>query len=224
MTRTLLVLLVITTSLLGGCAKRAVPPPALPPPDVSGFLDDYALLRPGGLGEVDRVYRNPDVDWSRYHAVLLEPVSLWRSGRKSLDPVPADDLRRLIGDFQAAVQHRLGEGFRLVKAAAPGVMRVRLAITDARASDPILDVMTDDASDHAGGKDGPLDPETRKLLANATIEGEIRDAETGTLLAAGVDRRRPEVKPFETWSELDRALEFWADRVCARLEARTGAH
>src|SRR5258705_5913056 len=84
------------------------------PTDMSGFLDDYALLRPGGPGEVRLVYRNPDADWRRYHAVLLEPVAIWRSGRKSLDPVPVDDLLRLARDFEQAVRSRLRRSFTMV--------------------------------------------------------------------------------------------------------------
>jgi len=74
--------------------------------------------------------------------VLLEPVTLWRSGRKSLDPVPQEDLLRLVSDFQSAVRTRLGEGFRFVEQPGPGVMRIRLAITAARASDSVLDILT----------------------------------------------------------------------------------
>ena len=50
----------------------------------------------------------------------------------------------------------------------------------------------------------------------------IRDAATN-LLAAGVDRRRRQgAMPVDTWAEVARAMDFWADRVCSRLEARAG--
>src|SRR5258705_3292603 len=102
------------------------------PTDMSGFLDDYGLLHPGGPGEVRLVYRNPAADWHRYHSVMLEPVAIWRSGRKSLDPVPENDLLRLARDFEQAVRARLGRSFRLVDRAGPGVLRIRLAITQTR--------------------------------------------------------------------------------------------
>jgi hypothetical protein len=75
---------------------------------------------------------------------------------------------------------------------------------------------------HPAG-DGPLDPETRRFLESATIEGEIRDAATNTLLAEGVARRRQDAPALETWADVTRALAFWVNRVCARLEARTSA-
>src|SRR2546425_327477 len=105
-----------------GCAHRRAAPPA----EMSGCLDDYALLREGGPNDPALVYRAPDANWAAYDKVLLEPVTLWRSGRKSLEPVPQEDLLRLVADFQSAVRTGLGEGFRLVDQAGPGVMRIRV--------------------------------------------------------------------------------------------------
>ena len=69
---------------------------------------------------------------------------------------------------------------------------------------------------------GNLPPELHAFIENAMIEGEIRDAVSGELLAQGIDRRQAGAPPrLPTWEALDRALAFWADRACSRLEART---
>jgi Protein of unknown function (DUF3313) len=206
----------------GGCVHRHAAPPA----EMSGCLDDYALLGEGGPDDQALVYRAPDANWAAYDKVLLEPVTLWRSGRKSLEPVPKEDLLRLVSDFQSAVRTGLGEGFRVVDQAGPGVMRIRLAITDARASDPVLDILTarrGTGRPHPAG-DGPLHPETRRFLVSARIEGEIRDAQTNALLAERVDRHRRDAPALETWAEVDRMFAHWAERACARSEGRTGPH
>jgi len=208
--------------LLAGCARK---PPLPPRAEMSGFLDDYALLREGGPNELRLVYRNPSTDWSKYHKVMLDPVTLWRSGRKSLAPVPEEDLLRLVSDFRSAVRTALGERYELVYHPGPGVMRIRLGITDAKASDRVLDVLTapeGSGHPHPAGA-GALDAETKKFLAGAVIEGEIRDAQTNTLLAEAIDWRAADAPRFETWADLNSALARWADRTCARLEARTGA-
>jgi hypothetical protein len=205
-----------TLLLCAACAGRRQPQPD----DVSGFLDDYRILQPGGAGDVALVYRDPDANWPSYGKVIFEPVTLWRSGRKSLDTVPEADLLRLISDLETAVRRRLGEGFELVDRAEPGTMRIRLAITEARASDPVLDVLRGrSGTAETGG--GPLHAETRRFIERAHIEGEIRDAATDRLLAAGVDRRPEGAAPIVTWTEVDGALDRWADRLCSRLEART---
>jgi len=192
------------------------------PLDVSGFLDDYSKLRPGGPDEVALIYRDPTAKWTAYDKVLFEPVTLWRSGRGSLDALPEADLLRLISSLQGAARRHLGEGFTLVDTPGPGVMRIRLAITEARATDPILDVMSAHGDTAATPGSGPLHAETRRFIEQAQIEGEITDATTARLLAAGVDRRpRTGALPIDTWADVDRGLDFWANRICARLEART---
>src|SRR5436309_14099621 len=80
-----LVVTFLFLAVVAGCSARRGPAPR----EVSGFLDDYSLLRAGAPGEVALVYRNPKADWGSYDTVLLEPITLWRSGRKSLDAVPA---------------------------------------------------------------------------------------------------------------------------------------
>ena len=211
----------LALTFASGCAQRF----AKPIYEGSGFLEDYSRLRLGEVGDLPFVYRNPKADWTSYHQVLLEPVALWRSGRNALAPIPEDDLLRLIAHFEHAVRTRLGTGFRLVSEPSPGTMRLRLAITEARASDAALDVLTATPGDApiAGGA-GPLTPELSAFVDAAAIEGELSDAVTGELLAQGIDRRRAGAPPrLTTWEALDRALAFWADRVCARLEARTRA-
>jgi hypothetical protein len=191
---------------------------------MSGFLDDYALLEPGGSDEVRLVYRNPKADWHRYHAVLLEPVAIWRSGRKSLDPIPEADLVRLAYAFEQALRARFGRGFKLVERSGPGVLRIRLGITDARATDPVLDVVTVPPGLRPGSKGGTaVGAEMRRFLDAAVIEGELVDAETGALLAQGVDGPRPASAPaLDTWAAVERTLARWVDRVCARLETLSG--
>jgi len=211
-------IVVLVALIAAACAAARGPDPRA----MSGFLDDYSRLRPGGAGELPFVYRNPDAHWNEYSKVLLEPVTLWRSGHHSLDPIAETDLLRLVSDFEAAIRRRLGDGFQLVDQASPGTLRLRLAITEARASDPALDVLTAVGDARADRSDGALSPELGRFVAAAAIEGEIRDAQTNALLAQGIDRRRKDSPAITTWAQLDRALEFWVDRTCARLEARTG--
>jgi hypothetical protein len=221
MTRTGAVVLAIAALVAGACAQQRV----RQPPEMSGFLDDYSLLREGGPDQVRLVYLSPTADWAAYHKILLEPVTLWRSGKKSLDPVPEEDLLRLVSYFQKSLHDRLGAEYQLVDAPGPGVMRIRLGITEARVADPILDVLAARGESARDDRDAaPLHPEMRRFLEHADIEGEIRDAQSNSLLAQGVDSRRKDrnAPPLNTWADVDRALDAWVSRLCGRLEARTG--
>lgn len=209
---------------LPSCSVPPVrPAPVQAQPETSGFLDDYSSLRAGEAGDVLLVYRNPNANWGAYHKVLLEPVTLWRSGKHSLASMPEQDLLRLANDFEAAVRLRLGASLPVVDRPGPGVLLVRLGITQARSSDPILDVLTANGSAEPGVHGGgPLSPETQQFVDSAAIEGELRDSQTNEILAQGVDRRKSDAPPITTWAELDRLFAQWADRVCRGLEARTG--
>jgi len=97
--------------------------------------------------------------------VLLEPVTLWRSGRKSLDPVPQEDLLRLVTDFQGAVRTALGEGFPFVEQPGPGVMRLPSRSPTRAPPTPVLDVLRASQGTgrpHPAGT-GPLHAETRRF-------------------------------------------------------------
>jgi hypothetical protein len=213
----LVVAALLTVSTFAGCVVHT-PPPA--PKDWSGFLDDYSRLRLGDSGDLPFVYRNPKASWTGYEAVLIEPVALWRSGKHSLDPIPEADLLHLVAHFERAVRTRLGKGFRVVREPGPRTLRLRLAITEARATDPVVDMMTATPEDDAPVQ-GPLGAELAAFIDAAAIEGEIRDAVSGEILAQGIDsRRKGAPTKIATWEELDRGLAFWADQACGRLEAR----
>ncbi len=191
----------------------------------SGFLEDYARLDTPRRAGAAVTYHNPAVRWSAYDKVLLEPVTIWRSGTGSLEAIPAADLARLAVDLDAAVRRRLAESFLLVATPGQGVMRIRLAVTAARASDAVKDVRRFEgigAFPVTSGS-GPLHAEIRRFLESAAVEGEILDGQTNEILAMGLEQYHPaRGMAFETWEDVDRAIEAWAARVVGHLEQRTG--
>jgi hypothetical protein len=201
----------------------AMPGRSPDPRSMSGFLDDYSRLREGRAEQPSLVYRNPRADWARYDRILFEPVTIWRSGKGSLDGIAEEDLQRVAAEFHATVRARLGESYQLVGAPGPGVIRIRLGITDARQADSVLDVFTFDVPPaHDVGGAQSLGAGLQALTAAAAIEGEIIDTVTGELLAACVDRR-PRQREIASWQDLRAALDRWASWLAGRLEkARTG--
>lgn len=209
----------LVLALAAACARR---PAAPAPADTSGFLDDYARLRPGPPDGATWAYRNPAARVRAYDRILFEPVAIWRSGKRSLDPIPEDDLQRLAAEFQRAVTVRLGADYRLVDAAGPGVLRVRLAVTAARREDRALDVFTFAVPpEHRVPDAEALHPATHALVVAAAIEGELSDAVTGEVVAAGVDLRG-ERRALRTWGDVRAALDRWAAWLAGRLREARG--
>jgi len=199
---------------LAACAARGQGPDTA---DLSGFLDDYSRLRPGGPDEASLVYRDPDADWDAYDAVLFEPVTIWRSGKGSLDDVPEEDLKRLAAVFHQSVRARLERIFRLVDRPSPGTLRVRLGLTHARQADPVLDVFTFAVPPTLVVSDDQfLAPATEALVSTVAVEGEVTDAVTNAVLAEGVDRRRTHT--LRSWGDVRAAADRWAAWFAGRIQ------
>ncbi len=211
--------LIAALGLAACAASRGHVPPAAGPhaADLSGFLDDYSKLRPGGPDEASLVYRDPNADWDAYDDVLFEPVTIWRSGKRSLDDVPEEDLKRLAAVFQQSVRGRLEQIFRLVDRPGAGTLQVRLGLTQARQADPVLDVFTFDVPPPTAVPDDQLlAPATQALVSAVAVEGELTDAVTEVVLAAGVDRRR--TRTLRSWGDVRAAADRWAAWFAGRIE------
>ena len=103
-------------------------------------------------------------------------------------------------------------------------MRVRLAITEARATDAVLDILTTETPVLLGAEThGPVEPR-RGLIEAASIEGEITDAQTGQLLAQGIDRRidRGPLPADLTWADVDRFFDSGPNGSAPGSSARGG--
>ncbi len=184
---------------------------------MSGFLDDYSRLVPGGPDQPTYVYRDPNARLDGYDRILFEPVTIWRSGKQSLADIPPADLERLAFELQRAVQSRLERSYPLVAQPAPRVLRIRLGLTLARQDDAVLDVFTYEVPPTgAFPTDEPLAPATRAFVDAAALEGELSDAMSGAVLAMGVDRRRRQ--QLQTWGDVRAAADRWAAWFESRLE------
>lgn len=188
----------------------------------SGFLEDYSQLKPGGSGRAALLYRNPNTDFRQYNKFMIDDVAIWYSQEESLRDLPAEELKQLALLLKVRVIEALkNEGLTRVKEPGPGVMRIRAAITDAKKSRPVLDVVTtvlpqprvvSSAKRLAFG--------THSFVGRAGIEGEIIDSQTGERLGAMVDRRaggKTLQGSLNSWDDVEQSFKFWAERFAYRL-------
>jgi len=94
-----------------------------------GFLADYARLRPmpGGGGML--CWRDAGADWKQYNKVLFERIQVYLKPGSS-QPVDPTDLKMLIDYFHSDLVKAIQPEAQVVNAAAPGVLTVRIALTD----------------------------------------------------------------------------------------------
>jgi hypothetical protein len=211
--------------LLTGCAATYQARDA----EQSGFLDDYSKLEKGEEGRALFVYENPDADFSAYEKVIIDPVTIWRatkSDESKTGNVPEQDLYRLANIFHAAIVEELQPNWDIVEEPGPGVLRVRVALTEAGKTNAPMNVISTflPISRVVSGVKR-LATGTHAFVGAASAEGEVRDAQSGEVLLAAVDRRvggKTARGSTSSWSDVEKAFEYWAERIGVRLTELRG--
>lgn len=190
-----------------------------PSVETSGFLSDYSMLKPGKADEALLLYTRPQLDLSRYHAILLEPIEVWRSAANDSD-LNAGDFARLAGVLQTMVSTALAESWTMTDTPGKGVLRLRLALTDAQASSTAMDFVT---TVIPIGVVARLSSDVRAFVGGASGEAEVTDSLSGELLLAAVDRRvggKSLTGITDDQSDIMATLEHWTKRIRLRIARR----
>jgi len=218
----------LSTLILGGCSTTQQMQPDIisksqgaqnPVPQFSGFLGDYSLLSPGGEGQALYRYVAPDVNWSQYNSVMIDPVTFWAGQDSKVSP---DEQQKLCSYFYNKLRESMVKYFQVVDQPGPGVMRLQVAITDAGAAVPVLRTasvvipqmrVVSRLKEMATG--------SFSFVGSARGEMKLTDAATGAILAEGMDQQMGgnALKTAATWQWQDaqRAFDHWSDLMATRL-------
>jgi hypothetical protein len=192
----------------------------------SGFLRDYSQLKPGKEGQAKLVYINPHVNWSSYTAMQFESVTLWPGENGGLANLSPQDQQMLADRLYKAVYDAVSKEIKMVNAPGPNVMRVRVALTEAKPTNVVLNAVATvvpqlrTLSTIVG-----LAANTSMTVGSATVEGDVTNSVTGERLAAFVDERigQRSVQAFGTWSQVQAAFDHWGQQFAQRLaQLRSG--
>jgi len=138
--------------------------------------------------DLDMVYRKPGVSLAGYSKIMFDPLQIsfskdrdanggWRMGAFPLGEKDRERIRTgLAGIFREELQQQIQDrgGYQIVSAPGPDVLRVSAAIVDLNVTAPD---MTPGRSIVITASKGSM-----------TLVAELRDSESGTLLARAVDR------------------------------------
>ena len=198
---------------------------------LSDFLGEHrSQMQPGKPGEEPLlVYRDPhQVQWSQYHEILLEPISLWIDPNRQMSSDDQRDLQNLVDSFHATLQRKLASDYTLVDRDGPGVMRMQIAITDGRRGATQLKVASIAVPYWIGASlFWRFATGKPPFVGEASVEYKITDAGTSELLTAGADRRvgadtlisRGAVNKeyLNSWGDVKYILEYWTDDFVYRM-------
>jgi len=188
----------------------------------SGFLGtDYARLKEGNEGEALLVYRDPNVNLAKYDKIRLDPVTIWMSSKSAFEGISAEDRQKLADDLYTALHKELSQDYRLVDRLGPDVMRVQVALTDAKGSAPVMDtISTVMPIGLAISQTKALVTGKPSFVGETQAEAKVTDGANGQLLAAAIDRRvggKSISGTTNSWDDVHEAFEYWARQLRYRL-------
>ena len=184
--------------------------------DVYGYLGDYTMFQKGAPGRALYVYRKPDVDFSDYEKVLLDPVIFYWKHTNRLGEVP-EDAQILTDKLNRLLRKELSEYYQMVSAPGKNTMRMTVALTDVKKTSTYLGA---GYLALASKKLSETALDTPALVGEASVEIKITDAASGEMLAAVVDRRLGSgkiEKSVSSWEDVYNIFDFWADMMGYRL-------
>ena len=194
----------------------------------SGFLSDYSKMTKGWDGRAQLVYINPNVNWMAYNRVMIDPITVYAIPGNPLDKLPREQLIALANYLDSALRDELGKSYTIVDEPGSGVMRLRVALTEAGAGRPVLGVvssLTPPGLALAALKKVATGQAT--ATGSARIEMELVDPQDGSRLAAAVDaqagNKRDFFGNFNKWDDAQDAFDNWSAQLSRRLlELRVG--
>jgi hypothetical protein len=214
----------------------------------TGFLSDYARLRPVPDDEGMLCWRDTKTDWKRYDKVLFERIHVYLKPGAKPNPIDPTDLKMLLDYFHAALVKATRPEAQIVTTSGPGVLRVRIALTELTPTNT-LDSLAGTAvpygfvaeigSGAATGRPAGSTP----YMGDTGIAVQFRDGASGRVVAECADNEigrkyaddlekgvtgavtawaNGYVESFTSWSYAKDAFDKWAAIFARRFDAVRG--
>jgi hypothetical protein len=208
----------------------------------SGFLSDYKRLKPAPWSDGIQCWRDPAADARKYDKVLIARmvVTLKDTEGKGVDPT---DLKALTDYFHASLVKALQPQMPVVEKAGPGVVVIRIALTDLVPTDVTRSAtgtlipygfVAEAGSGAASGRPAGSTPYLgqtgmeMQVIDGATkaILAECRDTEVGRKYAADLNADAAGAaqtwasgytNSFQAWSYARNAFDKWSALTAKRF-------
>ncbi len=190
-----------------------------------GFLPQPALLahNPGTLWTLTSM--KPHLDFARYSAIYIAPVTVVTGAASQLETLPADQRYKLANTFYSELVTAVRQSCKIATRPGPGVVEFHVAISDATTSDgAVKTVATYAPYVSAAYKLGSFafNNGVGYFSGTATAEAYAVDGATGALLWQGVDKRGGNVPMVSDttnqWLDVDHAFHDWAATLVTKLQ------
>jgi hypothetical protein len=199
-------------AFVAGCATTQTAP------DQQGnsFLGSYYKdLAPGPEGGAKMRWLKPGVNFAKYNKVMLDSIVFFfaeDSDYKGMDPYA---LKELGDGFNQQFVNALKDTYPVVSEPGPDVVRIRIAVTDLKASKPGLSAISSVVPAGLGISIIKKGASGSWAGSGATsAEFMAIDSMTGAVIAVAQDERSAGfTERFSKWGSAEDAFKFWGERV-----------
>ena len=194
----------------------------------SGFLGDYSQLKKMEKDNPALLYVNEGVVRGKYGKIMIDPIQMYGPTNGALAKLSKDDQQRLVNYLDASLRIYLASNYTFVTQPGPGVMRLRMAITEAKGANVPFDIVSSVVPiGLAVSFLKQMATGAHTAVGQAGLECEGLDSESGQRLFAFVDARvgrkiTGRFDKFKKWRTVQDAFDFWARQISVRL-AQAGA-
>ncbi len=191
----------------------------------SGFLTNYSRLKPDEKNPNLLIYSKDLNDLKSTTKFIIQPVEVYLLPEGDQRAIKVADLTHLTDTFTQAIKDQLtAGGFEVVTEPGPGVMILRLALTNVEPTNSKENAAVTGATTAASLTVAPgiglVVP--RLSVGKVSIEGEIVNATSGVVevdfMTSKAGRRYfSGLKPYQTWGDINAAFKSWAENFRERL-------
>lgn len=185
----------------------------------SGFLGDYSEFEKSkkGKNQPNAFYYAYGKDFNEYTKLIVEPFTLWLEDERELSAEDRDQLQELANYLHVRLVEELKQDYSIVKIAGAGVLRLRVAITEAKGASVILDFAST-LTPYVGlvSTAKRFTTGTELFVGRAAIELEMLDALSNRRIIAAIEGRsgtKTLHRGFSEWKELKNAIDYWAKNL-----------
>ncbi len=194
----------------------------------SGFLQDYSQLgKDDMMKKADKIYINKKSDWGKYDKIMLDDIVFMIADEAKFKGFEAKELADLADAFGKAIMMNLAGSYEFTDKPGPGVMRLRVALTNLNPNNPVTGTITTIIPVGilaSGVKKGATGKHIG--MGKVAFEGEILDSRSGEILAAVMDaesgKKYKVHKSVSKWGQTIDIFNKWAQTLRARLDKLTG--
>ena len=161
------------------------------------------------------VYENPSKSLKEYDKFIIDRVVVHFAPNAEGIGIDPWKVQQVADFFHRELVQALSIRYQVVNTPGPGVLRLRVAITDIKTNTRLMNI-------HPG---------TKLLgfgLGGASMEGEAVDSQTGERVLAVVDSRKGGINPLPSRAAIDtvahakEVMRYWVKRFVGRVDKAHG--